>query len=126
MGKPFGKILIVDDDARLLRMMQLFLDRQGYSQETFSRTEDAWAAFEADPAAYSVVLLDATIEGMPASQFAERALSASPSLRVIMASGYTVETAATEAIAPGRVVFLQKPFSPEMLDTILRRLLGEQ
>jgi hypothetical protein len=29
-------------------------------------------------------------------------------------------------LAPGRVVFLQKPFSPEMLDGILRRMLGEQ
>jgi two-component system C4-dicarboxylate transport response regulator DctD len=126
MGKPFGRILIVDDEPRLLRMIHMYLERQGYSLDTFSRTEDAWTAFQSDPAAYSAALLDSTIPGMPADQFAELALRTNPLLRVIMSSGYVLDISALEQLAPGRVVFLQKPFSPEMLDGILRRMLGEQ
>jgi DNA-binding NtrC family response regulator len=126
MGKPFGRILIVDDEPRLLRMIHIYLERQGYSLETFSRTEDAWSAFQNDPGAYSVALLDATIPGMAADQFAELALRTNPVLSVIMASGYLMDISALEQIAPGRVVFLQKPFGPEMLAGILRRMLGEQ
>jgi two-component system, cell cycle sensor histidine kinase and response regulator CckA len=126
MGKPSGRILIVDDEPRLLRMIHIYLERQGYSLETFGRTEDAWAAFQTDPGAYSAALLDATIPGMPADQFAELALRTNPALRVIMASGYLMDISAVEQIAPGRVVFLQKPFGPEMLAGILRRMLGEQ
>jgi DNA-binding NtrC family response regulator len=126
MGKLFGKILIVDDEPRLLRMIHMYLERQGYSVETFSSTEDAWAAFRTDPGACSAALLDATMPGMPAGQLAELALRANPVLRVIMASGYVTDISTLEQTAPGRVVFLQKPFGPEMLAGILRRMLGEQ
>ena len=46
---------------------------------------------------------------------AARMLAANPRLCVIAASGYPVDMSRLEAAAPGRVMFLHKPFSPEML-----------
>jgi FixJ family two-component response regulator len=45
---------------------------------------------------------------------------------VIAASGYPVEMAVLEAAAPGRVMFLQKPFSPAMLGGAVRRMIATQ
>jgi DNA-binding NtrC family response regulator len=37
-----------------------------------------------------------------------------------------VDVTALEAVAPGRVAFLLKPFTPEMLATAVRRLLAAE
>jgi CheY-like chemotaxis protein len=55
-----------------------------------------------------------------------RMLRTDPALRVLAASGYPVDMTALAEAAPGRVDFLQKPFTPEMLATALRGLLGAQ
>ena len=53
-------------------------------------------------------------------------LNASPFLRVLTSSGYPVDISALEAAAPGRVAFLHKPFTPEMLAATIRRMLAAQ
>ena len=57
---------------------------------------------------------------------APRMLAANSLLKVIAASGYPVDVGPLNAVAPGRVMFLHKPFSPEMLGTMVRRMLGTQ
>jgi CheY-like chemotaxis protein len=47
-------------------------------------------------------------------------------VRLLVASGYPVDISGMEAAAPGRVAFLHKPFSPEMLAAVLRRMIGAQ
>jgi DNA-binding NtrC family response regulator len=119
-----GRILIVDDQAALLRMMSVYLSRKGYAVSTASTTEKAWAHIEADPEGTDIAVLDATMPGLSMEELAVRILHANPMLRVLGVSGYPVDMAAVEAAAPGRVAFLHKPFTPEMLATALRSLLG--
>jgi DNA-binding NtrC family response regulator len=126
MGKASGRILIVDDQPALLRMMSVYLTRVGYTVATANTTEKALAHVDADPAGTDVAVLDATMPGLSMHDLASRILGANPNLRVLGASGYPVDMAAVEAAAPGRVSFLCKPFTPEMLETALRRLLGTQ
>jgi CheY-like chemotaxis protein len=63
---------------------------------------------------------------MPGSSLSELAgeILAGPNVRLIVASGYPVDTSGLEAAAPGRVAFLHKPFTPEMLAAAVRRMLG--
>jgi FixJ family two-component response regulator len=53
-------------------------------------------------------------------------LAADPRLCVIAASGYPVDITMLQTAAPGRVMFLHKPFSPEMLGRAVRRMIGTQ
>ena len=53
-------------------------------------------------------------------------LAAGPRLRVIAVSGYPVDMAPLQAAAPGRVMFLHKPFTPEMLGGAVRRMIATQ
>ena len=64
--------------------------------------------------------------GIPLEELASRILAADPRLCVITASGYPVDMTVLEAAAPGRVMFLQKPFSPAMLGNAVRRMIGTQ
>lgn len=120
------RILVVDDEPALLKMMAAFLGRMGRAVETAESTEEAWSKVEADPAGYAVAVLDGTMPGMPMVELAERILRSGASVKVIVASGYPVDLSSLNAEAPGRVSFLLKPFSPEMLVTTIRRMLGEE
>ena len=81
---------------------------------------------EAAPPAFALAVLDATMSGIPLGDLAARMLAANPRLCVIAASGYPVDMASLEAAAPGRVMFLHKPFSPEMLGNAVRRMIATQ
>ncbi|MGA3097092.1 MAG: response regulator [Bryobacteraceae bacterium] len=126
MGKGPGRILIVDDEPALLKMMSVYLGRLGYEVETAGGTEGAWARIEADPEGFAVAVLDATMPGLSLNELALRALRAAPGLRVIAASGYPVDMSEIQAAGQGRVAFLPKPFTPEMLADAVRRMLGPE
>jgi DNA-binding NtrC family response regulator len=121
-----GQILLVDDEPALLKMMSLYLQRRGFSVSTSSTTDEAWTMIEAQPLSYSVAVLDATMAGLSMEALAERMLAANPALRVLAASGYPVDISRLEKAAPGRVGFLHKPFTPEMLADAVRRMLAAQ
>ena len=118
------RILLVDDDPSLLKMMGVYLGRLGYSVTLANSTEKAWAEVEAAPSGYAIAVLDGSMPGM--EDLALKMLRANPSLCVVAVSGYSVDTTAIEAAAPGRVAVLQKPFAPEMLAAAVRRMLAAQ
>jgi DNA-binding NtrC family response regulator len=75
---------------------------------------------------YAGAVLDATLRGMTTQDLALKLLAANPSICVVVASGYPVEMSAVEAAGPGRVSFVQKPFTADALVRTLRRMLGPE
>ena len=124
MEHSTARILLVDDDPSLLKMMAVYLGRLGYSVTLANSTEQGWAEAEAAPSGYAIAVLDGSMPGM--EDLALKMLRANPSMCVVAASGYAMDTAAIEAAAPGRVAVLQKPFAPEMLAAAVRRMLAAQ
>jgi DNA-binding NtrC family response regulator len=126
MKHTTARILIVDDEPSLLKMMGVYLGRLGYAVTLANSTEKAWAEVEAAPSGYDVAVMDGSMPGLSMEDLALKMLDANPSLCVVAASGYAMDTAAMEAAAPGRVAVLQKPFAPEMLAAAVRRMLAAQ
>jgi len=126
MNHAAERILLVDDEPSLLKMMGVYLGRLGYSVTLANSTEKAWAEVEAAPSGYAIAVLDGSMPGLSMEDLALKMLRANPSLCVVAASGYSMDTTAVEAAAPGRVAVLQKPFAPEMLAAAVRRMLATQ
>jgi two-component system, cell cycle sensor histidine kinase and response regulator CckA len=126
MDPATGRILIVDDEPPLLKMMSAYFSRLGYPVATADSTDRAWALVEAEPKAYAAAILDGSMPGMSMEELARRLLGANPKLCVLAASGYPVDTSVLAASAPGRVGFLHKPFTPETLAATIRGLLAAQ
>ena len=124
-GNP-RRILIVDDEAPLLRMMSLFLGRHGYTVTTAEAPEKAWELVSAEPKAFDVAVLDGSMPGMSMEELATRMLAANPAMCILSASGYPVDITALAARAPGRVAFLLKPFTPHALARAVGDLLASQ
>jgi two-component system, cell cycle sensor histidine kinase and response regulator CckA len=126
MDRTARRILIVDDEPPLLRMMSLFLGRRGYTVTTAEATDQAWALVETNPSAFDVAVLDGSMTGMSMEELASRMLTANPMLCILGASGYPVDMSRLSARAPGRVAFLLKPFTPQALATAIGGLLAAQ
>ena len=126
MDGASGRVLIMDDEPSLLRMMSVYLERLGYSVTRAANAAEAWAKVEAAAGDLDLVVLDCTVPGLSVEELALRILKSISSVRIIGASGYPVDMTALAAVAPGRVMFLQKPFSPEALAAAVRRMLGGQ
>jgi DNA-binding NtrC family response regulator len=120
------KILVVDDEPALLKMMGVYLKRVGYTVTLFGSSDLAWNAVAPAVGEYAAAVLDATLSGMSAHDLALKLAEANPSLCIVMASGYPVDMSALEAAAPRRVSFVQKPFTADALTGALRRLLGPE
>jgi len=126
MPDTTASILIVDDEPSLLRMMSLYLGRKGHRVTVAASAPEALDKLAATPGAFAVVVLDATLSGTTLTELGGGILRRDPDIRLLAASGYPIEMSGLEAEAPGRVSFLHKPFSPEMLASAVRRLLGAQ
>src|SRR4051812_10597081 len=110
MTPPGPKILIVDDQPALLKMMGLYLTRVGFRVTLLDSTEKAWAEAQDHIGELAGAVLDATLRGLSTQDLALRLLAGNPGMCIVVASGYPVDMTALEAVAGGRVAFVQKPF----------------
>ncbi len=126
MAKTPGRLLLVDDEPALLKMMTVYLERRGYAVEAIAGTDEAWSRIAADPGAYAVAVLDGSMPGLPSAELALRMLQVNPAARVIATSGYPSDISSLDAAAPGRAAFLPKPFTPEMLAMLVEKMLAPE
>ena len=118
-----GRILIVDDEPRIRRIMRTTLAREGYEVEEAKTGEEALEKvreFRPD-----LVLLDINMPGM-GGLAACQAIRADTSIAIIMLTVRNAEADKVQALDAGADDFVAKPFStPELLARIratLRRM----
>lgn len=126
MGALQNRLLVVDDDASLLQLVQKYLTRLGYEVEACTGGGQAWQRFQSQPDRFSLVLADLTLDDMPGEELLGRILALRPRIPVLVCSGYPCNVEKLGAPSMSRVAFLQKPFLPKMLADALEGLLGQQ
>jgi CheY-like chemotaxis protein len=114
------RLLIVDDEATLLSLLQRYLARLGYEVEVASSGEEALARFAADPGNYACVLTDLKLPGMSGEELLERMRALRPRFPALISSGYPYQPRGAAT------AFLQKPYLPAMLADALERLLSKK
>jgi CheY-like chemotaxis protein len=112
MDSGAERILIVDDDAALLKVMESYLSRLGYRVDACRSGAEAWALVQANPSWYAGALVDLNMPGMRGEELARRILDSNASIRLVVMSGYP-DGWSGEALDGNRVDFLYKPFAPK-------------
>ncbi len=122
-----ARILVVDDEPQIRRIMRTTLTGAGYEVDDVKTGEEALARvrdYRPD-----LVLLDINLPGM-GGLAACRAIRADPNVAIVMLTVHNTETAKVEALDAGADDFVTKPFStPELLARIravLRRVPAVQ
>jgi len=118
-----GRILAVDDEVVLLRLIEEFLRRRGYEVDTCSDGREALERFRLHPDAYAIVSTDMRLPGMSGEELTERILELNPRTRILAISGYPLVLRGLAPEAAARVRYLQKPFSPAAFLQLVEELL---
>lgn len=107
------RILIVDDEPTLRRMVRLTLED---THEVHDAVDGAAALTAiADHGPFDVVLLDQKMPGMQGTEVLAEIRRLAPSTRVVMLTAHASLDLATAALAGGASHFLAKPMTPELL-----------
>jgi CheY-like chemotaxis protein len=123
---PTARILLVDDEPALLRLMQTYLDRLGYETAAVENGAEAMAVFKRDPAFWDVLVADLSLPDTSGDQLALSMFRASPRLRVLLCSGYPFEIESLPPEAQPAFAQLQKPFLPAMLAQSIEELIARK
>lgn len=118
------RVLLVDDDPAMLRLLQINFRLEGFRVETAARGDEAVAHALADPP--DALILDVMMPGLDGYQVAAR-LRQEPSLAdvpIVFLTARVMEEDRAQGEAFG-ADYLTKPFDPaELIGTVRRRLAG--
>ncbi|MDB4917442.1 MAG: putative Hybrid sensor histidine kinase [Gemmatimonadetes bacterium] len=110
-GAKRGKILLVEDESSVRRVVRRSLEHAGYVVVEAVTGEAALGLAAVLGGELTAVVTDMMMPGMTGRAFAEILRARLPHLGVVFMSGYSDAIIDPAAIGEGRYVFLQKPFT---------------
>jgi DNA-binding response OmpR family regulator len=119
-----GRVLVVDDDPVIVRLLEVNLRLEGYEVATASRGEEALeraAEFHPD-----VILLDVMMPGLDGWETCRRLreLPEFVETPVVFLSARAQDDDGSKGMNLGRVDYVTKPFDPVKLMELVYRLRG--
>jgi DNA-binding NtrC family response regulator len=116
------RILLVEDEDKLRRVVQLHLETMGFEVDNAATAELALPR----AALADLILTDLKLPGMDGLAFLKETHTRNPQAAVILMTAHGSVEAAVEAMKEGAADFLQKPFSLDHLTTLINKVLSVQ
>lgn len=120
-------ILLVDDEENILEIGRDVLEQFGYMTLTAMSGERALEIYESEGHRIDLVILDLGMPGMGGHKCLQRLVEINPEVKVIIASGYSINGSVKETLDAGAVGFIGKPYKlSDMLNNIKEVLKNKQ
>lgn len=108
------RVLIIDDEAHIRRMIRLTLETAGYKTGEAGDGSEGLERF-GDGGGWDAVLLDQRMPDVDGLETLRRIRERAPSARVIMITAYASIELAVDALKLGAADFVRKPTTPEIV-----------
>ncbi|KFX71222.1 chemotaxis protein CheY [Pseudomonas taeanensis MS-3] len=118
------KILIVDDDARLRRLLERFFDEQGYRVRAVENVEQMDRLMSRE--LFNLVVLDLMLPGEDGLSACSRLRAANNQVPIIMLTAKGDEASRIQGLEQGADDYLAKPFNPRELLARIKAVLRRQ
>ncbi|MCX8043158.1 MAG: sigma-54 dependent transcriptional regulator [Desulfobacterota bacterium] len=118
------RILIVDDDQPLLRMLQRSFDRQPYTVHGEPNGERALALLQEE--VFDVIITDVMLGKVSGFDILRKAKAISPHTEVIMITGHGTVDSAVHAMKQGAFEYITKPVDIEELHLVVSKACERQ
>jgi len=115
------RLLIVDDDARLRRVLQILARKIGLDCVAAPDADEALASFRAERS--DLIITDLKMPGKDGIAFLRELREIDVEVPVIVLTAYGAVETAVEAMKLGAVDYLQKPFDVDALEMVIHRAL---
>lgn len=116
-------ILVVEDDAKLLKLASAILRRAGYEVFTAGSGPQALQLIEAESPNLHLLVTDVVMPGMSGRVLSERMRELHPAIQVLYTSGYTEDAIVHHGVLDAGTNLLEKPYSNDALLGAVRRVL---
>ena len=107
------KILVVDDDTNILKVIKMRLEAEGYQVTTVGQAKTALDLAKED--VYDFALVDLKLNGVNGIQLMENLHQINPEMPIIILTAYGTIKSAVEAMRKGAYSYLTKPFNYDEL-----------
>lgn len=114
-----ARVLVVDDDAKVVKVVDTFLASLGFDVTTAGNGARAEAVFETSN--FDLVLLDLNLPDLSGLELLSKFKNRDENTSVVMLSGTSVIDQAVEAMKRGAFDFVSKPFQLEELERAVRK-----
>ncbi len=118
------KILIVDDDARLRRLLERFFSEQGFRVRTVENAEQMDRLLTRE--IFNLIVLDLMLPGEDGISVCRRLRGSNNQIPIVMLTARGDEASRIQGLEIGADDYLAKPFNPRELLARIRAVLRRQ
>ncbi len=122
-SEELSKILVVDDSPQISKALSDLLTASGYAVRTAPSAERALQILES--ARFDLIITDLKMTGMTGIDLAEQVLQKTPSLPIIILTGFGDMDSVIHALRLGVADYLKKPFSIDEVMSVVEREINK-
>jgi DNA-binding NtrC family response regulator len=115
------RLAVLDDEQRMVDVLAMVLQREGYEVRTFTHPNTALEALQSEP--FDLLITDLKMPGADGLEVLRRAQAVVPGLPVILLTAHATVQTAIAAMRDGAFDYVEKPFDNDELKTLIRRAL---
>lgn len=114
-----GRILFVEDNDELLKLVTKQLEGLGYSVTAMTDSSEALRLFKSNPSAFDLLISDEVMTGLKGKELIARIKAIRPEIKAILYTGYAEDMTPEHAHDLGIDLLLRKPlFLPDFAEMI--------
>jgi CheY-like chemotaxis protein/two-component sensor histidine kinase len=118
-------VFLVEDDESVRSLVRHVLEHAGMTVLSATGSEEALTALAEHTGPLDLLITDVVMPGIGGRELADRVRESRPGLPVLFMSGYTPDEVLMQGVREDQVDFLHKPFAPQELTQLVRRMLGQ-
>lgn len=116
-----SRLAVLDDEQRMVDILTMVLQREGYEVHPFTRADAVIDALRADP--FDLLITDLKMPGMDGLGVLRQAKAIVPELPIILITAHATVATAITAMREGAFDYVEKPFDNDELKELVRRAL---
>ena len=117
-------ILVVEDEQMLRELTSEILQNGGYNVITAASGSEALEICRHQEKSIDLVVTDVIMPGMNGSEFVKYLKASRPGIKTLYMSGYTNDVIARHGILESDILFIEKPFTTNLLLRKIREVLA--
>jgi DNA-binding NtrC family response regulator len=119
-----ARILVIDDDENIRKVLETILEDEGYIVETAETAKKGIEKSEKE--FYNLALIDVRLPDMEGIELLSKLRSTKPKMRKIIVTGYPTLQNAVAAVNKGADAYVMKPFEVDKILETIREQLKKQ
>lgn len=120
-SKSKGRIILIDDDPGVTKIVKKFLERSGHSVDTADSGEEGIRL--TGNGGYDIVITDIYLPGMDGMAVLEKIKSINADVDIIVITGFGSIESAVSFMKAGAIDYISKPINFDHLDIIIQKTL---